>query len=118
MADRHPNLAGRLGCEVVEAKRGEEAYDSLGHLIGGLDEGRMFGSRKFRRGVKATADFLKNPFADHTREIVAGNPQSAGIFGTHDLVVPGKAKELVGFGAWHRAPEGSVANARYMSISA
>jgi len=95
LANRHPNLAGRLGGEVVEAKRGEEAFDSLGHLIGGLDEGRMFGSGELRRGVKATAEFLKDAFADHTREIVPGNTQSAGVFGAHDLVVPRKANKYL-----------------------
>ena len=102
MADGHPDLTGRLRGEVVEAERGEEAYDSVGDLIGGLDECGMLGTGELRRGIEAAADFLKDAFADHAREIVPGNTQSAGIFGAHDLVFPGQAKQLVGFGAWHR----------------
>ena len=52
LADSHPNLVRRLGGEFVEAERGKQTDDSLGHLIGSLDERKMLGSREVRGGVE------------------------------------------------------------------
>src|SRR5260370_33775344 len=87
VTDRHPDLVGRLRCEIMKPERGVQATDSLGDLVSRFDEGGVLSSGEIPGGIETAAALFEGPPASQPREIRSGNAEFRGIFGPYDVAL-------------------------------